>query len=122
MRQIAEPGPAEFLLNRDAEQAEAAHLRPQVPRKSIVAVDRVGAWRNTVLCKIMHALAQCIDVGAEPEIKPAPGIGNHGAPLGPVDSVVSPRPAHVSRSSRRRSVIRAGFRRASAQPRFYQRW
>ena len=49
MRQIAEPRTAVFLLDGDAGQAELAQPRPQVARKLVLAVDRIGARRDLVL-------------------------------------------------------------------------
>ena len=80
MLEIAEAGAAIFLLDRDAVQAERAHLRPQVARKNIVAVDRVGARRDTILRETAHGFAQHVDVGAEAEIEARPGIGDHAPP------------------------------------------
>jgi hypothetical protein len=36
MREIAQAAAAVFLLHRDAEQAELAHLRPEVARELVV--------------------------------------------------------------------------------------
>ena len=44
--EIAEPGAAVFLLDRDAVQAERAQLRPQVARECVAAVDLGGARRD----------------------------------------------------------------------------
>ena len=55
--------------------------RGKVLPRSIV----VGARRDPVLGKAVHAIAQCVEVVAEPEIKAAPGVGNHRVPLGSVE-------------------------------------
>src|SRR3712207_3672120 len=39
MLEIAEPKPAPFLLDRDAVQAELAHLRPELFRELVLLVD-----------------------------------------------------------------------------------
>ena len=75
MLEIAEAGAAIFLLDRDAVQAERAHLRPQVAREDIVAVDLVGARRDLVLREAADRLAQHVDVGAEPEIEARQALG-----------------------------------------------
>ena len=46
MGEIAQPCPAPFLLDRDAEKPELAELRPQLARKFVGAVDFGGARRN----------------------------------------------------------------------------
>ena len=76
MGEIAEAGAAVFLFHRDAVQAERAHLRPQLAREHIVAVDLVGARRDAVLGEVADGLAQHVDVGAEAEIEARPGIGD----------------------------------------------
>src|SRR5664280_3837268 len=89
MMQIAEAGTAILLLHRDTVQAERAHLRPQIAREGIVAVDGRGARRDAVLREAVGGLAQHVDVGAEAEIEARPGIRDHeaasrSAPLGAV--------------------------------------
>src|ERR1017187_5701207 len=77
MMQIAEAGTAILLLHRDAVQAERTHLRPQIAREGIVAVDGRGARRDAVLREIVHGFTQHFDVEPEAEIEARPGIGNH---------------------------------------------
>ena len=77
MVQIAKGGAAIFFFHGDAVQAERAHLRPQLAREHIVAVDGVGARRDAVMGEIGDALAQHVDVGPEAEIEARPGIGDH---------------------------------------------
>ena len=79
MFEIAEPRPAPFLLDRDAEQPELADFRPQLAREFVGAVDLVGARRDPVLREARHAVAQHVDIGAEPEIETRPGIRDHAA-------------------------------------------
>ena len=71
--EIAEPGAAPFLLDRDAVHAELAQLRPQVAREGVAAVDLVGARRDLVGGEAAHAVAQHVGGLAEAEIK-APDI------------------------------------------------
>ena len=51
MLEIAEPGAAPFLLDRDAVQAELAELRPQIAREHVAAVDLVGTRRDLSAAK-----------------------------------------------------------------------
>src|SRR4051812_29681121 len=78
MLEIAEAGAAVFFFNGDAQQPELAHLRPQLARELIAAVDLVGARRDLVLRKFARGLAQHVDLFAEAEIETAPGVGDHG--------------------------------------------
>ena len=71
--EIAEPGAAPFLLDRDAVHAELAQLGPQVAWEGVAAVDLVGARRNLVGGKAAHAVAQHVGGLAKAEIK-APDI------------------------------------------------
>src|SRR6185437_5414784 len=79
MMQIAEAGTAVFFFDGDPVQAERAHFRPEVAWKDVVAIDLVGARRNTVLRKSRDRPAQHIDIGPETEIEPRPDIGDHAA-------------------------------------------
>ena len=67
--EIAEAGPAIFLLDGDAVQAERADLGPEVARKLIAAVDLGGARRDLVLRERMHGLADRIRGLAEVEVE-----------------------------------------------------
>ena len=78
MLEIAEAGAAVFLLDRDPEQAHLPEFRPQVARERVGAVDFIGARRDAITGETLDRVAQGIDVGAEPEIERAPGIGDHG--------------------------------------------
>jgi hypothetical protein len=40
--EVAEPGAAPVLLDRDAMQAERAHLRPELAREAVAAIDLGG--------------------------------------------------------------------------------
>src|SRR6266511_3629986 len=55
--EIAHRGAAVLLLDRDAEQAERAELRPQVGRKLVAAVDLARARRDLLRREIAHAIA-----------------------------------------------------------------
>src|ERR1700674_5338285 len=80
MGEIAHPGAAPFLLDRDAQQAKLAHWRPQVAWKIVAAIDLGGARRDLVAGKVRYGFAQPVEVLAEPEIEACPGIGDqsHG--------------------------------------------
>ena len=77
MGEIAHAGPAEFLLDGDAEKAERAHLRPEIARELVAFVDLGGARRDLALREIMHRLAQHGDLVAE--IMVETGDGAHSA-------------------------------------------
>src|SRR6476661_5567962 len=80
MLEIAETGASIFFLDRYAVKAERPDLRPQVARKGIIAVDRVGARRDTILREAVYGFPQHVDVGPKPEIKTRPCVGNHAPP------------------------------------------
>ena len=77
MREIAQPGAAVLLLDGDAEQAELAHLRPQIAREGVGAVDLVGARRDLVGREAAHAVAQHVGGLAEAEIEAAQVVPQH---------------------------------------------
>src|SRR5712691_4806293 len=77
MLEIAHPGAAVFLLDRDPEQSEPAELGPQLPRKLVGVVDLVGPRRDPVGGEALHAVAERIDVLAETEIEASPSVGDH---------------------------------------------
>ena len=77
MGEIAEPGAAPFLLDGDAVQPELAHLRPEIARKHVVAIDLGGPRRDLVARKVLHRRAQLVEVLAEAEIKSCPSVGDH---------------------------------------------
>ena len=77
MFEIAEAGPAPFLLDGDPMHAELAQLGPQIARKRIAAVDLLGARRDPVGSKAAHALAQHVGGLAEAEVESALAVGKH---------------------------------------------
>ena len=81
MFQIAEPGAAILLRDGDAVQAERTHLRPELAREPVLAVDPLGKRRDPVGGEARHALAQHVGGLAEAEIEGAGGVGKH-APSG----------------------------------------
>ena len=80
MREVAEPCPAVFLRNRDAEHAELAKLRPEVARECVVAVDRVGARRDLTGREARNRFAQRVHILTEREVEAPPGIRDHAPP------------------------------------------
>ncbi len=64
VREVAHVGAAVFLADGDAEQAELAHLAPQVHRELVAAVDFGGARRDLVGRELLHGFAQGGDVFA----------------------------------------------------------
>ena len=71
MLEIAEPRPAILLDDGDAVQAERAHLRPQLARKPVLAVDPLRDRRDPVGGEAGNALAQHVGGLAEAEIEGA---------------------------------------------------
>ena len=67
------------LLDRDAEQAKLAELRPQLARKRVGAIDLVGERRDLVLRETRAPVAQHVDVAAKTEIEAGQAVGNHRA-------------------------------------------
>jgi hypothetical protein len=65
MLQVAEPGAAPLFLDRDAMEAEGAHLRPQLARKPVVAVDPLGERRDPLAGEIGDRGAEHIGRGSE---------------------------------------------------------
>ncbi len=127
MGEIAHPGAAIFLLDRDAVQAERAHLRPQLHREPVGLVDLGRERRNLLLGKIAHAAPQHIDLWAEIVIehqKPgvlhwfymaqAPVLARGGVGLSASGSRSRSRAPTRSRSSTRRSATRPAAVRKSA--------
>ena len=75
MGEIAHAGAAIFLLDGDPVQAERAHLRPQLDRKAVGAVDLGSERRDPILGEIAYRRAQHVDLGAEIEIERGePGV------------------------------------------------
>ncbi len=81
MGEIAHRGAAEFLLDGDTVQAKFAHLRPQLTRKFVGAIDLGRERRDLVRRKVAHAVAQLIDIGAEIEIERGILVAQHGSIL-----------------------------------------
>ena len=75
MLEIAEPGPAPLLLDRDAVHAERAELGPELAREGVGAVDLVGARRDLVGGEAAHAVAQ--QVGGLAEVEIEAGVAAH---------------------------------------------
>src|SRR5437764_928668 len=91
MLEIAEPGSAPLLLDRDAMHAELAELGPQIAREGVAAVDLVGARRDLVGGEAAHAVAQHVGGLAQAEVEAADVVHAHlGWPrieLGPQSTV-----------------------------------
>ena len=69
MREIAESGTAQLRLHGDPEQPELAEPRPEVARKSVLAIDVRGTRCDLRRREFAHGLAQQVDVFAEAEIE-----------------------------------------------------
>jgi len=61
VREVAERRSAVVFLDRDAEQAERAELRPQIHRKFVAAIDFRCARRNFLRREVLHRGAQHVD-------------------------------------------------------------
>ena len=81
MLEIAETRAAPFLFDRDAKQAELAHLRQQVARKPVRPVDLGGAGRNLVAGKVFHGFADHVRGFTEIEVQRGISVRNHAAYL-----------------------------------------
>ncbi len=79
MLEIAEAKPAVFLGRGDPVQSESAHLRPEIAREEIVAVDCGGARRDLFFRERPRALADHPGALAEVEIERTGGVGDHRA-------------------------------------------
>ena len=77
MLEIAEPGAAPLLLDRDPVHAELAELRPQIARERVGTVDLVGARRDLVGREAAHAVAQHVGGLAQAEIEAAQVVPQH---------------------------------------------
>ena len=69
VRQVAHVGATVFLADGDAQQAQVAHLAPQVHRELVVFVNGGGARRDLALRKFVHGVAQRINVFTELKVK-----------------------------------------------------
>ncbi len=68
VREIAHRGAAVLLVDGDAEQAEIAHLAPQVMRKLVGAVDLGCTRRDLVGGELPHRRTQHVDRVAVMEV------------------------------------------------------
>ena len=69
VRQITHIGAAIFLGDGNAEHPELAHLAPQVHRELVGRVDLGRARRDLLLRKMLHCIAQCVDLFAKLKIQ-----------------------------------------------------
>src|SRR5260370_29510840 len=77
MGQIPHTSTNILLLHRDPVEPELSHLCPQISRKSIFAIDRLGPWRDFVITKSANRLAQLVDLKAKVEIEGRIIVLNH---------------------------------------------
>ena len=79
MGEVAHIRPAEFLGDRDAMQAERAHLRPEMAGEFIRAVDLGGDRGDARIGEAAHAFAQHVDLLAKAEVEARDGhVAGHG--------------------------------------------
>ena len=76
--EIAEARAAVLLLDRDAVQAERAHLRPQLARERVGLVDLGGNRRDLVGGERAHRVAQLVGRFAEAEVERRIVVAEHG--------------------------------------------
>src|SRR5262249_15112359 len=69
MVEIAQAGAAKFLLDRDAENSDVAHLPPEIGGELVLAVDVGGARRDLPGCEARPRVADHLRVIAEIEIE-----------------------------------------------------
>src|SRR4029077_16895325 len=81
MGQIPHASTTVLLLHRDPVEPELSHLCPQISRKSIFAIDRLGPWRDFVITKSANRLAQLVDLKAKVEIEGRIIVLNHSGHL-----------------------------------------
>ena len=79
MLEIAEAEPAIRLVDRNAVQADRAHLRPELLREPVLGVDSRGERRDAVVGEAARGVADHLGILAEREIEI--GGGDHRAAL-----------------------------------------
>src|SRR4029077_13810479 len=77
MGQIPHASTTVLLLHRDPVEPELSHLCPQISRKSIFAIDRLGPWRDFIITKSTNCFAQLVDLKAKVEIEGRIVVLNH---------------------------------------------
>ena len=75
--EVAQPRAAILLLDRDAVQAELAHLGPQLAREAVGLVDLGGDRRHLVGGETLDLLAQRVGGLAQTEIERRHCVGDH---------------------------------------------
>ncbi len=76
--EVAETAAAVVLLHGDAVQAQRAHLRPELTRKTVGPVDLLGERRDLLLREAEHRVAQHVGDVAQPEIETRILVLYHG--------------------------------------------
>ena len=79
MGEIAHVGAAVFLFDRDAVQAQSAHLGPQMDGEFVLGVDLGGQGGDTLGGEAGYRVAQGVYVGAKAEIEAGGIAQDHGA-------------------------------------------
>jgi len=82
MREVTHAAPAIVFLDGNAMQPERAHLRPQLDREAVGAVDLAGDWCHAVLGKAAHRRPQHVDLGTEIKIERREPCVLHGSGYG----------------------------------------
>jgi len=77
MLEIPQARAAIVLFHRQPEQAEFAHLGPEIARELVGAVNLVRTGRDQVLGKATHRVAEHVGGFAEIEIETRVRIGEH---------------------------------------------
>src|SRR5271156_473114 len=58
---------AVFLFHGNSMETERTHLRPQIARKFVLTVDRLGSGCNLAVAKLTHGFAQLLDLKSKIE-------------------------------------------------------
>ena len=77
MLEVAQPRAAVLLLDRDAVQAELAHLGPQLAREAVGLVDLGGDRRHLVGGEALDLVAQRVGGLAQTEVERRHCVGDH---------------------------------------------
>ena len=68
VRHITHAAATVLFTHGHTEQTHVTKLAPQVSRKLIVGIHLCGAWGNFIVGKVLHSIAQHVDVVAQAEV------------------------------------------------------
>jgi hypothetical protein len=78
MLEIAHACAAVIFFHGDAEDAEVAHLAPQIVGEIVLPVDVGGAWRDLVAGEAHDRIAKHVGGVAECEVETGKTVRDHG--------------------------------------------